>query len=352
MILPSIMAIVLLPLVVTLAYSGFIARRFPAAGRMVEARGRSLHVVERGSGADGEPPLLFLHGASGNLLDQLGAFGRALPETRRALFVDRPGHGHSERGPDASTPSGQADALAGLLDTLGIDRVVVVGHSFGGSVALGLALEHPHRVAGLVLLAPAAFPWPGGRTSWYYELAARPILGRLFAFSLLVPLGLRRMRCAVGGVFSPQAPDDGYMNDAAVALAIRPGSFRANALDVTRVYRWFAQSSPRYRGIRCPTVIVAGEKDRIVSSKVQSLALSREIPGARLVVVPGLGHKPDYFARSIALEAIDAVTRDRVAAFRPVVRPVPPAAGAVPDHEIEHGLETGPERPEPIGEAP
>ena len=350
MILLCLLALLALPFALTACHSLRITRRFAAEGRMVEARGRRLHVVERGTGEDGEPPLLFLHGASGNLRDQLAAFADALPPGRRALFVDRPGHGHSQRGPNASTPSGQADAIVGMLDTLGIDRVVAVGHSFGGSVALGLALEHPHRVAGLALVAPAAFPWPGGRTSWYYDLAARPVLGRLFAATLLVPLGLRRMSCAVGGVFSPQAPGPDYMERAGVALAIRPGPFRANALDVTRVYRWFAESAPRYRGIRCPTVIVTGDRDAIVSPRVHSLALSREIRGSRLVVVPGLGHKPDYCARALVLDAIGAVASGDVGAFRPVVRPVPAASDAVPTREIEHGLETGPERPAPLAE--
>ena len=342
----AVLALIALALAAwTALHSRRIERRYPALGPIVRAGDHTLHVLERGDGSDGLPPLLFLHGASGNLRDQLAAFGDALPPTRRALFVDRPGHGHSERGPNGSTPSGQADALAALLDARGIERTVVVGHSFGGAVALGMALEHPDRVAGLVLLSPASHTWPGGRTSWYYALAARPILGRLFAWTLLVPFGLRRVACAVAGVFSPQPVPENYPDEAATLLAIRPGAFRANALDVTRLYAWFDEHLERYRSIRVPTIVVAGTEDAIVPTRIHAERLAPMVPGARLVSVPGLGHKPDFTVTSLVLDAIEAVDRNRVGAFFPSVPEVPRLRDVPSADEIEPGIETGPEAP-------
>ena len=337
--------------VATLAFILHANRRNPPLGRRVllthaDGSRSALHVIERGDGSDGEPPLLFLHGACGNALDQLGAFGHRLPPTRRAIFVDRPGHGYSDRGPHASTPSGQADALVTALDALGIERAVVVGHSFGGAVALGMAIEHPERVAGLVLLAPASHPWPGAGTAWFYELAARPVLGRLFSWTLVVPFGIGRVAGGVAGVFQPQPVPADYARASGAALAIRPGAFRATALDVTRLHAWFEEHAARYEAITAPTVIVTGDEDRIVWPEVHAMPLARTIRDAKLVTVPGLGHKPDYVVGDLVVEAIEAVTRGQVGGFEPVVPRVPRASVQPEPDEIEPGIETGPDVPE------
>ena len=257
--------------------------------------------------------------------------------------MDRPGHGHSERGPRSNaTPRGQADAVAAMLDALGIGQVVAVGHSYGGAVAAALALHHPARVAGLVLVSPVTHAWPGGRTLWYYALGATPVLGPLFARTLFVPAGLRRTRCAVAGVFSPQPVPQGYAERAAVALALRPASFLANNADLTALHAAVTADAPHYGAIAAPTAIVAGASDRIVWTDIHARAIARQVAGARLVVVPDLGHKPDWCAPDLVRGAIAAVrSADTLAAWRPAM-PVPPTLDAPPE-SIEPGIETGPE---------
>ncbi len=92
------------------------------------------------------PPLVFIHGASGNLLDQIGAFLLPLEGRAEMLFVDRPGHGYSERGgPENAFPSGQADAIAKLMEKRGIEKAIIVGHSFGGAIAASFGVHHPEK---------------------------------------------------------------------------------------------------------------------------------------------------------------------------------------------------------------
>ena len=318
----------------------WVERRHPPLGRMVDADGTALHVVECGDPDDPEP-LVFLHGASGNLYDQLAAWGGAIPPGRGALFVDRPGHGHSRRGPAANaTPRGQADALAALLDALGVECATIVGHSYGGAVASAFALHHPTQTRALVLVSPVTHPWPGGRTLWYYDLTARrPWLGRLLAYTVLVPAGLRRTPCAVAGVFSPQPVPAHYRDRAAIALALRPASFLANAADLTALHAALSEDAPRYGAIVAPTAIVAGERDRIVWTDIHARAMARAVPGARLVTVPDLGHKPDWIAPGLVWEAVAAAEGD-LAGWRPCVPDVPVIA---PPETIEPGIETGPE---------
>lgn len=105
------------------------------------------------------PPLVFIHGASGNLRDQMHAFRSKLEGRATLLFLDRPGHGYSERGgPENAWPDGQANAIAHLMEKRGIDRAIIVAHSFGGAIAASFALEHPEKTAGLLFLAPATHP--------------------------------------------------------------------------------------------------------------------------------------------------------------------------------------------------
>ena len=158
-----------------------ISRLYPVIGDMVDVGGYKLHCVHVPAPANPQlPPIVFLHGASGNLRDQMAAFRHRLEGRAELLFVDRPGHGWSERGGTSNhVPSGQAHAVAKLLEKKGIQSAIIVGHSFGGAIAASLALEVPEKVKGLLLLCSPTHPWPGG-VDWHYDLATRPVIGRLF----------------------------------------------------------------------------------------------------------------------------------------------------------------------------
>jgi lipase len=101
--------------------------------------------------ADGQP-VLALHGVTGHA-DRWKVLAAALPEVR-FVAVDLRGHGRSPWTPPWHLEQHVADAL-GVLDALGLDRATVVGHSFGGAIAVHLAHAAPERVTGLVLLDPA-----------------------------------------------------------------------------------------------------------------------------------------------------------------------------------------------------
>ncbi|KAG1648840.1 Dihydrolipoyllysine-residue acetyltransferase component of acetoin cleaving system [Nymphon striatum] len=119
------------------------------------------------------PPIVFIHGASGNLLDQMQIYGELLKGRADLIFIDRPGHGYSARGPN-NNPDDQASMIAALLDAIGIEKAIIAGHSFGGIVAISFALNHPEKTIGTMLMSPVSHPWPGG-ISWYYELSKIPV---------------------------------------------------------------------------------------------------------------------------------------------------------------------------------
>ncbi|MDP3897682.1 MAG: alpha/beta hydrolase, partial [Mesorhizobium sp.] len=261
-------------------------RRNPPIGNFVTVNGTRLHVVHVAGPADADlPPIVFIHGASGNLKDQMIPFAKALEGRAEMLFLDRPGHGWSERGPDNEDPHGQARTIAALMDEVGMESAIIVGHSFGGAVAATFALDHPRRTRGLVFLAPVSHPWPGGATSWYYSLTKKPVIGRIFSEVLAYPGGVLRMQAATDCVFSPNKAPDGYASDASIGLVLRPGAFRANAIDVEGLYRHARALAPRYPEIATPTVVISGDRDTVVYEEIHSAGLARDIPGAELVWV-------------------------------------------------------------------
>ena len=197
----------------------------------------------------------------------------------------------------------------------------MVGHSWSGALALNLALDHPDLVSGLVLLAPVSHPWPGDGISWYYRPATWPVLRRLLTWTLTTPAGLLLMKPTLGVVFAPQDPPAAYIERSRIPLVLRPRAFRANAEDVSGLYRFVVRQSRRYGAIRAPTAIVSGDADTIVWTNLHSRSLEREIPGARLVVLPGVGHMPHHAAPDIVAREIEAVAaRHR----RTTAQPQPP----------------------------
>ena len=287
-----------------------LERAHRPAGRIVPVDGGYLHVVDL---APAQPtdlaPVVLLHGASGNLEDQRLTLGNALAARRRVLLIDRPGHGFSDRlGGDAdASPGRQAALIAQALVHLGVERAIVVGHSWSGALAAAIALDCPERVAGLVLLAPVTHPWPGG-VSWYNTLASTPVVGRLFARTCAFPLGSLLIARAVAEVFEPQMPPADYLRRAATRLVLRPREFIANAQDVAVLKHFVTAQVPRYGAIRVPTVIISGDHDNTVHIETHARAAAALIPGAKLIVLAGIGHMPHHGAAGSVIAAIDEIS--------------------------------------------
>ena len=175
-------------------------REHPPTGRFVTVEGVRLHYIEKGEG----PPVVLLHGNVVTAEDfRTSGVLELLARRHRVIAFDRPGFGYSDR-PHGSAWSAraQADLLRDALDVLGIERFVVLGHSWGAAVALAMALNHPDDVRGLVLLS--GYYYPTLRADVLLASPpAIPILGDLLRFSISPLLGKLVQPLLLKGMFAP-----------------------------------------------------------------------------------------------------------------------------------------------------
>ena len=284
-----------------------LQRTYPPTGAMIDVAGGRLHVVKIGPKAAAGPPSVLIHGASSNNGSLRAPLGEMLAKNHRVLLIDRPGHGWSSRDDlENSSPADQARMIDEALGKLGIERAIIVVHSLAGAMAPLLALDHPRRVAGLVMLAPVTHPWPGGVGS-YNKIMTTPLIGPLLAYTITLPIGLMITDAAARVVFQPQTMPDTYVKDTATPLLLRPREFLANAWDLVTLKPAVARQVPRYGEIAVPTVVIAGDADKTVSVDIHARRFVAAVPGARLIVLPGVGHMIQNAAPDLVVAEVDAM---------------------------------------------
>lgn len=264
--------------------------RFPPLGRIVEVEGRPVHVLQRGDG----PDLVLIHGASGNLRDFTFDLAGRLTDDYRVTMIDRPGLGHTAVDmTHGASIFDQADLIVAAAAALDFDRPLVLGHSYGGAVALAWATRHPGTLSGLVLLAAASNPWDTP-LSLFYRVLSHPVGGAILAPILTAWVPDRVLDRAIAGVFEPQPMPDGYADYIGAELALRRASLRENARQRATIEDEIRTMVPDYGDIDVPTEILHGTADRTVWLSVHSQPLSRQIPDANLVAMEGVGHAPHH----------------------------------------------------------
>lgn len=278
--------------VTSVAYTSKVEAAYPAEGQHIEVDGRDVHVLTRGP--ETAPVVLMIHGASANAREFTTTLAPRLEADTRILMADRPGHGYSERFDGADTLAAQARQMAGVLEQLAPgQKAVVVGHSFGGAVALRVALDRPDLVSGLVLLAPVTHDWgDGSGTAWYNAVAANPVLGPVF--SQLVPIiGPSQVKNGISSVFAPAPTPEDYYRNSGLGLLLRPPNFRANAQDMTRLKTELAEQSARYDTLSVPITVFSGSQDTVLSPKLHAVRLKNQVP-VEMVILPDEGHMPHH----------------------------------------------------------
>jgi pimeloyl-ACP methyl ester carboxylesterase len=306
----AILVVAALALLVLVTQAGVLAlqRLHPAQGRMIEVAGATLHVLDLGPRDAAGPPIVMIHGASSNLEAMRRPLGEALAATHRVILIDRPGHGWSTRARlEDSTPDIQGRMIDEVLKKLGLGPVILVVHSWAGALGARMALDYPGRVAGLVMLAPVAYPWPGG-VGWYNTLVTTPVIGKLLAYTITLPLGLLLTEPGARNVFLPQTMPENYVGSTATRLLLRPREFLANAYDLVTLKQAVIEQAPRYGDIKIPVVVIAGDVDKTVSTGIHSRPFAKAVRDAKLIVLPGTGHMIQNAAPDLVISEIEAMS--------------------------------------------
>ncbi|MBB5047472.1 pimeloyl-ACP methyl ester carboxylesterase [Rhodopseudomonas rhenobacensis] len=296
----------------TLVGTAWLERRYAPDGEIIAVDGGALHVVDLGPRDAAGPAIVLIHGASANLRS-MRPLGDQLAATHRVILIDRPGHGFSPRVEDGtSSPTAQAAMIDQALGKLGVDRAIIVVHSLAGALGALMPLNHPKRVAGLVMLAPVTHPWVGGVGS-YNKIIATPLIGPLLAHTITLPIGLALVTPGARTAFAPQPMPENFVEASATPLLLRPQEFRANAIDLVGLKEAVRAQVSRYPQIAVPTVALHGDADTIASLEIHSRPFVAAVPHAKLIVLPNVGHMVQYAAPGLVVREIDAM----IAAARP-----------------------------------
>ncbi|MEO3997126.1 alpha/beta hydrolase [Mesorhizobium sp. CAU 1732] len=279
-----------------------------AEERHVTTAAGRLRVLHAGVAADDRSPVVLVHGGGSDsaAISWYRLIG-PLAGSREVWALDLPGFGGSIGAEPVGGPREMAAVLAEAMDRLGVGPAIVFGVSMGGDVALNLALDHPRRVRGLVLVAPGGLvpifrnraahfgAWLMARSpDWLLRPASR--LSNRFARTALraIVKDIRKLPPEVVEEFVHEARHPrgglayGRYNQATIG--------RRGMLN---------DLSDRVHAIAVSTLILHGEDDPIVDPEGSRRAAAR-MPDARLVMVPGCGHWVQLEAHDRFLSEVSA----------------------------------------------
>jgi pimeloyl-ACP methyl ester carboxylesterase len=280
-----------------------VEREHPPTGRFVIVDGVRLHYLEKGEG----PPVVLLHGNVVTAADfDLSGVLNLAAKRHRVIAFDRPGFGYSDRPHGSAwTPAAQAELLRHAFSALGIERPIVLGHSWGAVVALVLALNHPDAVSGLVLLS--GYYHPTLRADVLLSLpAAIPVLGGVLRYTVSPLIGTAVLPLLIRGMFAPCSVPERFTKGFPRGMPVRPQQIRAESQDGATMVPAVVAMRDRYRELSLPVVIMAGTKDRVADVGRHAVWLHDEIPHSILHLIPDVGHMLHYAVPEQVADAIEA----------------------------------------------
>jgi len=280
-------------------------RAFPPIGRIVEVDGLPVHAFEKGDG-DG-PPVILLHGASVNLRDWSFDLMDRLAQGRRVIAMDRPGFGYSGRGPGAWPPQKQAAHLRAAARQLGAEKPIVVGHSWGGAVAVAWGLDFPEDVTGVVPVSGATMPW-GGAATVFQTLGVGRLGVDYYQAKLSREAEEGSVEAFVARAFRPQVPPPGYVDYVGAPLSLRAATLEANAQDLASLHLALRKMAPRYPDMAVPVESVHGERDWLLGPDQHVREFAALVPDINTAVAPGVGHMAHHARPDLLIAAIERLS--------------------------------------------
>ncbi len=275
---------------------------YPPTGQFVTVNGAKVHYEIKGTG----PDLVLIHGALGNLRDMTFALRGQLTDRYRVITFDRPGFGYSDALPNADVSLlGQALHLRAAAKEIGVTDPVVMGHSYGGAVAMTWAVN-PDILppSALVLVSAPTLPWPG-TLDILYRVTGNPVGSAVVVPLITAFVTDDYLNKSVIGIFRPYEPPSGYGEFVGSGLTLRRTSLRTNGKQVITLRDQLVAMQTAYPALSLPVELVHGDNDTSVPLDIHSRPLSKILRTATLTVVPGAGHMPHHSDTDMIIAAID-----------------------------------------------
>lgn len=272
-----------------------------ALSKFVTVDGARLHFVIKGSGA----PVVLIHGNPGSCQDWTRLYD-PLALQYQVIAFDRPGHGHSDRPNHRDiTVEVQAAMLRDSLATLKVEKPLLVGHSWGAALALAYAVDFPNDIAGLVLLAPAAYLSADG-VSFMSKLPGFPVIGDIVNFLFTPFVAASLVRSDLKKAFAPDPVPQHYLRSV-LSEWTRPKKVKWFAVDDALLNESLPGLSARYSELRAPMAIVTGDSDQIVPAKENAYRLAEALPHSHFSLLRNTGHQVPFTRPDAVVAAINHV---------------------------------------------
>jgi len=288
----------------TLTYQEAAAISWEGRSEFVNLVDHQVHIITAGN-PDSDRLIVLLHGFGASSL----TWQQVLEPLGQAAYVvafDRAAFGFTERPTSFGdlnpySAAGQLKVIDGLVDLYGADKeVVILGHSAGGALALGYALDYPDKVDSLILEAPAVYGTGGspGWLNWVFSIPQIDHLGPL-AVASIASSGLDLLV-------------ESYTDPSMITAEVQASYTAPLKIDGWERAFWEFNKAPRSLNLverlddlRAPTLIITGDDDRVVAT-ADSIKLNGDLPGSELVIIEGAGHLPN---EEKPQEFVDAVLR-------------------------------------------
>ena len=264
-----------------------IENKYPPLGYFKNVDGFNIHYTDIGSGQ----PIVLLHSQPTNER-QFDVLKSKLKENYRIISIDRPGMGYSE-GPKINSSERlflQAKIISKLLEEIIDEKPIIVGHSYGGALALSLALHEEKNLKKLILVNTVSHPWKDNGVWLPFKIITNPLIGRIFSQTFAMIYGKSVIDRSADDNFPDNKPTLGFINRVGAELTLRPATLESYALDAINLKSALSKQFKKYQNLSIPVTILAGLGDRVTPNKTHSFQLNKDIKHSKLIELSNVEH--------------------------------------------------------------
>lgn len=270
-------------------------------GEYIDLNGDIIRYFQKGGGQD----VLLIHGMPG-MAEDWEELVNELERDYRVTSYDRPGQGFSSFQYNLHPLRYNMEVAAGLIVALDLTDVIIIGHSYGGAVALALAVQDSPGISGYVLVSPVSLPTGGFKL--FYQIAGYPIAGRGFIRIIRGSIIPAMIESGLKTAFIPNKefmPD--YYYETRIHIYIQTRTLVSTAREEAFLNKDIKLIEPYYGDIKKPVLIIHGESNKVIPVYI-SQELDNLVPDSRLIVFKETGHMVQYVVPKKIKDEIDTFT--------------------------------------------